>query len=82
MEKRISLPPQDLEMVQEAVLYMNRRFFDPDDTRLLLEIEDRLDIARRNGGVREEHLARAVLITMEVLARAHRPVLCVNDNLP
>ena len=48
----VKLAPGERDVIQEAVAYMGRRFFDPRDSRILLEIEERLDEARRNGDVR------------------------------
>lgn len=45
----VKLAPGERAVIQEAVAYMGRRFFDPSDSQTLLEIEDRLDEARRNG---------------------------------
>lgn len=47
MSRRIDLEDSDLELLQEALGYMSRRFFDPRDSQAILEIEDCLDTARR-----------------------------------
>ncbi|MCK4304772.1 MAG: hypothetical protein KAY24_11095 [Candidatus Eisenbacteria sp.] len=47
MSRHILLEALDVEIIQEALTYMSRRFFDPQDSRTILEIEDRLDLARQ-----------------------------------
>lgn len=49
MSIAVRLEPGDRAVIQEAVAYMGRRFFDPTDSQILLTIEDRLDEARRGG---------------------------------
>ncbi len=50
MPAYISLEAGDIDLLQEAISYMARRFFDPQDGVRLAEIEGRLDHARRGGG--------------------------------
>jgi hypothetical protein len=50
MPVHISLEAGDIHLLQEAISYMGRRFFDPQDGARLAEIEERLDHARRGGG--------------------------------
>ena len=47
MGTRLSLDGGDLQLLQEALAYMGRRFFDPQDSAIILDIEDYLESARR-----------------------------------
>jgi hypothetical protein len=49
MAKQIRLDQNDFDLVQEAVLYMGKRFFAPGDVMALTEIEEKLDGLRRQG---------------------------------
>ena len=47
MTQKLRITTSDLDLIQEAIGYMSKRFFSPTDSILLNEIEERLDDSRR-----------------------------------
>lgn len=54
MTKQLIISKIDLDLIQEAVSYMSKRFFSPNDSILLNEIEERLDDTRRELSTQDE----------------------------
>jgi len=72
MKRHVQLEEGESELLLEALAYMGRRFFDPQDQGAILEIEDAIETVRRQTPRRgRRHLAlteaQAVLL-MRVLA--------------
>ena len=67
MSRTLLLTPEERQLLHEALGYMGRRFRDPQDSELILEIEARLDQSRREADPHGQHRVP--------LEAAHRQVL-------